>query len=120
MTQVTIDYLKTTYPEEITKEQFYRICHITGVAVFEDVLIGTGYVLTEENMAMRYALPEEQNVDVKWNEVTGATVKNILKKWRADVCKVDASVMATERRFYLDAPCFRRKVDGEMPRYFLN
>lgn len=92
----------------------------TGVAVFEDVLIGTGYVLTEENVAMRYALPEAQNVDVKWNEVTGATVKNILKKWRADVFKVDASVMATERRFYLDAPCFCRKVDGEMPRYFLN
>jgi len=92
----------------------------TGVAVFNDVLIGTGYVLTEENVAMRYVLPEAQNIDVKWNEVTGATVKNILKKWRADVFKVDASVMATERSFYLDAPCFRRKVDGEMPRYFLN
>ena len=29
MTQVAIDYLKTIYPEEITKEQFYRICHIS-------------------------------------------------------------------------------------------
>lgn len=29
MTQVTIDFLKTTYPEEITKEQFYRICHVS-------------------------------------------------------------------------------------------
>lgn len=64
----------------------------TGVAMFNDVLIGTGYVLTEENVAMRYVLPEAQNVDVKWNEVTGVTVKNILKKWRADVFKVDADI----------------------------
>lgn len=29
MEQITIEYLRTTYPEEITKDQFYRICHIS-------------------------------------------------------------------------------------------
>ena len=29
MDKQTIEYLKTTYPEEITKDQFYRICHIS-------------------------------------------------------------------------------------------
>ena len=29
MDKQTIDYLKTTYPDVITKDQFYRICHIS-------------------------------------------------------------------------------------------
>lgn len=29
MDKQTIEYLKTTYPDEITKDQFYRICHIS-------------------------------------------------------------------------------------------
>ena len=29
MTQEEIMYLRTTYPEVITKEQFYKICHIS-------------------------------------------------------------------------------------------
>ena len=29
MDKQTIEYLKTTYPEVITKDQFYRICHIS-------------------------------------------------------------------------------------------
>lgn len=29
MDKQTIDYLKSTYPEVITKDQFYRICHVS-------------------------------------------------------------------------------------------
>ena len=29
MEQITIEFLRTTYPDEITKDQFYRICHIS-------------------------------------------------------------------------------------------
>ena len=29
MDKQTIDYLKSTYPDVITKDQFYRICHIS-------------------------------------------------------------------------------------------
>lgn len=85
----------------------------TGVAMFNDVLIGTGYVLTEENVAMRYVLPEAQNVDVKWNEVTGATVKNILKKWRADVFKVDADIYFGDDDFEEAVP-MTLAVDSDM------
>ena len=60
-----------------------------GVALFEDILIGKNYVLTEERTPTRYVVPAKQTVDIAWNTVTGASVENILKKWRADVFKVD-------------------------------
>ncbi len=60
-----------------------------GVALFEDILIGKNYVLTEERTPTRYVVPAKQTVDIAWNTVTGASAQNILKKWRADVFKVD-------------------------------
>ncbi|MBR2861146.1 MAG: LPXTG cell wall anchor domain-containing protein [Clostridia bacterium] len=60
-----------------------------GVAVFEDILIGKNYTLQEVNTPTRYVVPAKQTVDIAWDTVTGASVENILKKWRADVFKVD-------------------------------
>lgn len=60
-----------------------------GVALFEDILIGNNYVLTEEKTPTRYVIPAKQTVDIAWNTVTGTSVENILKKWRADVYKID-------------------------------
>ena len=60
-----------------------------GVALFEDILIGKNYVLTEEKTPTRYVVPAKQTVDIAWDTVTGASVENILKKWRADVFKLD-------------------------------
>lgn len=37
-------------------------------------------------------IPEVQNISVEWNRVTERRFDNILKKWRADVLKVDASL----------------------------
>lgn len=66
--------------------------NVAGTAVFERVPIGTDYTLSEENTPERYVIPEVQNISVEWNKVTERQFNNILKKWRADVLKVDASL----------------------------
>lgn len=67
----------------------YATTNADGIALFKDVLIGTGYTLVEEKTASRYVIPDSQTHTVEWNRVTEATVKNVLKKWRADVFKID-------------------------------
>lgn len=70
----------------------YATTDANGVAVFNDILIGKNYVLSEVNAPSRYVVPATQNVDIEWNTVSGASVENILKKWRADVFKVDGEI----------------------------
>ena len=67
----------------------YAFTDANGVAVFNDILIGKNYVLSEVNTPTRYVVPANQSVDIEWNTVTGTSVENILKKWRADVYKID-------------------------------
>ena len=67
----------------------YAYTDANGVAVFEDILIGKNYTLQEVNTPTRYVVPAKQTLNIEWNNVTGASVENILKKWRADVFKVD-------------------------------
>lgn len=61
-----------------------------GVARFDDVLVGTGYILEEVDTAIRYVIPESQTADIEWNKVTNKSFENILKKWRAEVYKYDS------------------------------
>lgn len=42
MEQTTIEFLRTTYPDEITKDQFYRICHISKKTA--SYLLDNGFV----------------------------------------------------------------------------
>ena len=58
---------------------------------FSDILISgdTPYTLEEVETADRYVVPAAQNVTVNWNEVTNATVHNVLKKFRVTVTKTD-------------------------------
>lgn len=63
-----------------------------GVAVFECVPIGVDYVLSEKNTPIRYVVPESQTITVEWNKVTEREFDNILKKWRADIFKIDAAL----------------------------
>lgn len=63
-----------------------------GVAVFESVPIGEDYVLSEKNTPSRYVVPESQTITVEWNKVTEREFDNVLKKWRADILKVDADL----------------------------
>ena len=63
-----------------------------GVAVFERVPIGIDYTLSEVSTPERYVIPEAQNITVEWNKVTERQFHNVLKKWRADIFKVDANL----------------------------
>lgn len=68
----------------------YAVTGSNGKAVFSDVLIGTGYILSEVDTGIRYVVPEEQTTAVEWNTVTQAEVRNVLKKWSATIIKRDA------------------------------
>ena len=54
--------------------------------------IGIDYTLSEVSTPERYVIPEAQNITVKWNKVTERQFHNVLKKWRADIFKVDANL----------------------------
>lgn len=68
----------------------YAVTGSNGKAMFSDVLIGTGYILSEVDTGIRYVVPEDQTTAVEWNTVTQAEVRNVLKKWSATVAKRDA------------------------------
>lgn len=69
----------------------YATTDKSGVATFSNILIsGTKpYTLEEVDTAIRYVVPADQEVTIKWKEVTNATVNNILKKFRVNVTKTD-------------------------------
>lgn len=64
-----------------------------GIALFEHVPIGSGYVLSEENTPKRYVIPTDKTVNVEWNKVTESFFENILKKWRAELYKLDSDTL---------------------------
>lgn len=68
----------------------YAVTGSNGIAAFEDVLIGSGYVLEEVDTEVRYVIPDDQTAAVNWHEVTGLTVNNVLKKFNVTVIKKDA------------------------------
>ena len=67
-----------------------------GVARFENVLIGTGYVLEEVDTPVRYVVPDSQTATIEWNEVTHKSVNNVLKKFRVTVTKSDVETGAPQ------------------------
>lgn len=60
-----------------------------GIATFDHVPIGTGYVISEKNTPIRYVVPEDQTAAVEWNKVTQRSFNNVLKKFRVEVTKKD-------------------------------
>lgn len=71
------------------KVEQYAVTNAEGIALFEDVLISKELVLEEINTPTRYVIPDIQTVTVEWNKISETKVNNILKKWRAEVHKVD-------------------------------
>lgn len=67
----------------------YAVTNASGVAVFDDVLIGTGYTLEEVDTPIRYVVPDNQTAAIEWNKVTGKSFDNVLKKWNLTVTKQD-------------------------------
>lgn len=74
------------------KVDVYAYTDKNGVAIFEDILIGSNYTVEEVNTAIRYVIPESQGAVIEWNKVTEVKFHNVLKKWRADVFKIDADL----------------------------
>lgn len=74
------------------KVDVYAYTDKNGVAVFEDILIGENYTVEEVDTAIRYVIPESQGAVIEWNKVTEVKFHNVLKKWRADVFKLDADL----------------------------
>ena len=74
------------------KVNAYAYTDKNGVAAFEDILIGENYTVEEVNTAIRYVIPESQGAVIEWNKVTEVKFHNVLKKWRADVFKIDADL----------------------------
>ena len=70
----------------------YAVTDENGVALFSGILISdaNGYVIEEVDTPNRYIVPIQQNVIVEWNKVTEKNFDNILKKWNAEVYKVDS------------------------------
>ena len=73
-----------------------------GKAVFQNVPIGSGYVLSEENTPDRYVVPEDQTVDIEWNKVTNKSFTNTLKKFRVQLHKSDAETGTAQGDAVLD------------------
>lgn len=67
----------------------YAVTDESGRAYFNDVLIGSGYVLEETDTPDRYVIPDSQTAEIEWNRVTEKSFYNSLKKWRLTVTKSD-------------------------------
>lgn len=77
---------------------------MNGIALFDPVPIGTGYVLSEVNTDVKYVVPADQEADVEWDKVTEREFDNILKKWRAEVYKLDDSAKSPSGGDSIGAP----------------
>ena len=67
----------------------YAVTDNTGVAHFNNVLIGSGYTIEEVDTAIRYVIPDNQTTAIEWNKVTNNSFNNVLKKFRVTVTKQD-------------------------------
>lgn len=68
----------------------FAVTDENGIAIFKDVLIGTGYTLEEVDTPTRYVVPEKQTAAIEWNKVTDKSFDNVLKKFNVTVTKSDS------------------------------
>lgn len=92
----------------------YAVTNASGVAVFEDVLIGTGYTLEEVDTDIRYVIPEDQTAAVEWNSVTEKSVSNKLKKFCVTVTKSDAEAGTPQGDASLAGAAYGIYKDGQL------
>lgn len=65
----------------------YAVTDSTGKARFENIPIGSGYVLAEVDTPCRYEVPDALDVTIEWNTVTEKSVHNTLKLARIRISK---------------------------------
>ena len=70
----------------------YAVTDKNGIAYFDDVLISgeKPYTIEEVDTAIRYVVPENHTVPIKWKEVASRDMTNILKKFTVTVTKSDS------------------------------
>ena len=80
------------------KVDMYATTNSKGIAIFKNVPIAETeeYTLEEVDTAVRYVVPKKQKVSVNWNEVTGKSVENTLKKFRVIINKTDSEYEAAQ------------------------
>ena len=80
------------------KVDMYATTNSKGIATFKNVPIAETeeYTLEEVDTAVRYVVPKKQKVSVNWNEVTGKSVENTLKKFRVIINKTDSEYEAAQ------------------------
>lgn len=69
----------------------YAVTDENGLAVFENIPIGSNYTLAEAGVPERYVEVPPQNVRIAWNEITRQTVENRLVRGSIRGIKVDES-----------------------------
>ena len=76
----------------------YATTNSKGIAIFKNAPIAENdeYTLEEVDTAVRYVVPKKQKVSVNWNEVTGKSVENTLKKFRVIINKTDSEYEAAQ------------------------
>ena len=74
----------------------------TGKAYFKDIFIGSGYLLEEVDTALKYIVPDSQDVEIEWDKVATAEVYNELKRGDLKVIKTseDNFVEGVKFRLY--------------------
>ena len=65
----------------------YAVTDASGKAKFENIPIGSGYVLAEVDTPSRYEIPTQMDVTIEWNTVTQKSIHNTLKLARIRVSK---------------------------------
>ena len=79
----------------------YAVTNASGVAVFDDVLIGTGYTLEEVGTPDRYIVPDDQTAAIEWNKVTSKSFENDLKRGDLKVTKTAEDGLNEGLKFHL-------------------
>lgn len=77
---------------------------VNGIALFDPVPIGNRYEISEVNTPVKYVVPADQEGPVEWEKVTEREFDNILKKWNAEVYKLDDSAKSPSGGDSIGAP----------------
>ena len=79
----------------------YVVTNASGIAVFDDVLIGTGYTLEEVGTPDRYIVPDDQKRLSSGNKVTNKSFRQRLKRGDLKVTKTAEDGLNEGLKFHL-------------------
>lgn len=83
------------------KVDLYAETNANGIAEFNDILIGSSYVIEEVDTKEWYIIPDAQNAVVEWNTVTNVRFTNTLKRGDLSVTKTCEDGLGAGHKFHL-------------------